>query len=152
MAKSVGVRNKDCTAGLLFIGIALVYLILGRDLEVGTPTEMGPGFFPLIVVSLLAILGVIAIVNSLKDSAGGLPCIPWRPLLVIIGAPLIFASLIEYFGLAPALGAAVWFSTLAERPWHPWKSLLLSALAVFFCWLVFAFAFGVPIPLFKLPG
>ena len=38
MAKSVGVRNKDCTAGLLFIGIALVYLILGRELEVGPPT------------------------------------------------------------------------------------------------------------------
>lgn len=152
MATPVGIRNKDCTAGILFIGIALCYLILGRDLEVGTSTDMGPGFFPLIVVSLLAILGVIAIVNSLRERAGGLPGIPWRPLLVIIGAPLIFATLIEYFGLALALGVAVWFSSLAELPWRPWKSLLLSAFAVFFCWLVFALAFGVPIPLFKLPG
>jgi putative tricarboxylic transport membrane protein len=152
MAAPVNFRNKDFVAGLLFIGFSLGFAILGRRLEFGEPTNMGPGFFPLIVAALLAVLGLITMAGSLRGNAGRLPSVAWRPLAIIVGAPVIFALLVELFGLAPALGVSVFSSTLAGRPRPFWISLGLSSAIVFFCWLVFIVAFGVPIPFAKWPG
>ncbi|MFT3961780.1 tripartite tricarboxylate transporter TctB family protein [Propionivibrio sp.] len=145
--------NKDLLAGLLFIGIALGFLAVGRDLEIGAALDMGPGYFPAVIAGLLALLGLAVTLGALKNRAGrSLPRFKWKPLAMVVGAPLIFAALVDFFGLAPALIAAVWFSTLASRPWHAWKSLGLSVLIAVFCWLVFALAFGMPIPFVKWPG
>ncbi len=146
------VWNKDVLAGLFFIGIALCYVFFGRELEIGTATNMGPAYFPYVVSGLLGVLGLIVILTSLRKRGGiSLPAIAWRPLIIILGAPVIFAVLIEGFGFVPALFTAIFFSTFAARPWHLWKSVCLSAAIVFFCGLVFIAAFGVPIPIAKLP-
>jgi putative tricarboxylic transport membrane protein len=151
MAAPVNFRNKDFVAGLLFIGISLCFVILGKDLEFGEPTNMGPGFFPFIVATLLAILGLITMANSLRGNSDRLPSVVWRPLVIIVGAPVIFALLVELFGLAPALGMSVFSSTFAGRFKNVWVSLGLSAVIVLFCWLVFIVAFGVPILFARWP-
>lgn len=145
--------NKDLLAGLLFIAISLCFLGIGGDLEIGTALEMGPGYFPAVVAGLLALLGIVTTISAVKSRVRiAAPRFKWKPLAIVVGAPLIFAALVDFFGLAPALIAAVWFSTLASRPWHAWRSLGLSIVVAVFCWLVFALAFGMPIPFVKWPG
>jgi putative tricarboxylic transport membrane protein len=151
MAAPVSFRNKDFAAGLLFIGISLCFALLGMDLEFGEPTNMGPGFFPLVVAALIAVLGLITMARSLRGISARLPSVAWRPLVIIVGAPVVFALLVEPFGLAPALGVSVFSSTFAGRSRRLRVSLGLSAGIVFFCWLIFAVALGVPIPFARWP-
>jgi putative tricarboxylic transport membrane protein len=148
-----GIWNKDLLAGLFFIGISLCFLVMGSDLEIGAALDMGPGYFPAVVAGLLALLGIVTTIGALKNRAGSVaPRFKWKPLAMVVGAPLIFASLVDFFGLAPALIVSVWFSTFASRPWQAGKSLGLSVVVAVFCWLVFTLAFGMPIPFVKWPG
>lgn len=174
MAESTGTRRKDVTAGALFIAIAACFLFLGKDLELGTPRNMGPGFFPLLVVILIAALGAGILVGGLRkpkaaghaasatsavasdsfaDAGAGLRrATVWRPLACILGSVMLFAVLVEPFGLAPALGFAVLIATLGGSPWKPLRSIILSILITLFCWLVFVVALGMPMPLVAWPG
>lgn len=153
MAKTADTRGRDIGAGCVFLGIAACFVLLGRNLELGTFRTMGPGFFPLVVSGLLALLGAVTIIGALRRPPGSERiALAWRPLALIVGAPVLFALLVEPFGLVPALGLAVWLSTLGRRPWNPLRSFLLSALVTLFCWLIFVVALGVPIPPVKWPS
>jgi len=143
--------------GFLFVGIAACFALLAKDLELGTSQNMGPGFFPLIVVGLIATLGLVIIVSALHKpggnaNAGATKPMMWRPFVCIIGSPVLFALLVEPFGLIPGLSLSVLFSTLGGRPWRPWHSIAVSALVTFSCWLVFVPGLGMPMPLFNWPG
>ena len=48
---------KDVLAGLTFIGFGLAFAAGATAYDIGDPVRMGPGFFPLVVGGLLAILG-----------------------------------------------------------------------------------------------
>jgi hypothetical protein len=151
MAGSIDPRHKDVLAGALFIGLALCSAWLAHDLEIGTPTNMGPGFFPLIVNGLLAAMGLIIIAGAWRCRAKHDLAMAWRPLFVIVGAPVLFALLIQNTGMAIGLGVSVWLSTLAGRRWQFGSSLVLSAAVTLFCWFIFVRCLGVSIPLAKWP-
>ncbi len=181
MADPANARRNDITAGALFIVVAALFLVLGRDLELGTLRTMGAGFFPMIVSALIAVLGVAMIAGGLRKPApprpaatGQTPAVPaaaagtagsaaaagatralpsaWRPLACVLGSVLLFAVLVEPFGLAPSLSLAVLLATLGGSPWKPIRSIVISILITLFCWLVFVVALGMPMPLFALPG
>jgi hypothetical protein len=80
--------------------------------NVGTGARMGPGYFPLMLGTILAILGCIGIFTSLAvETADGEPVgkIAWQPLVFIIGANLVFGLLlagVASWGL-PAMGLII---------------------------------------------
>lgn len=154
MSESTISREKEILAGSFFLFTALAFYLLGKDLERGSLRSMGPGFFPMIVTGVLAILGTLTIVTGLRSRRGKeKPDVAsLRPLACIFASPALFAILIEPFGLAPSLILSVWLATAGGKPWKPVKSLLLSAVVTVFCYLVFVIALGMPIPLFSWPG
>ena len=50
--------TRNILAGLMFVAFGLLGLWLARDLDGGTASDMGPGYFPQIVCILLVLLGV----------------------------------------------------------------------------------------------
>ena len=50
---------KDFWTGVMFIAIAAVALYAGRGYSLGTAVRMGPGYFPMLLGSLLALIGLI---------------------------------------------------------------------------------------------
>ncbi len=52
------IRNgKDFWAGLMFIGFGLGFVLASFNYSMGSAVRMGPGYFPAVLGSLLAILG-----------------------------------------------------------------------------------------------
>lgn len=154
MSESTSSRGKEILAGSFFLFTSLAFFLLGKNLELGSLRSMGPGFFPMIVTGILALLGMITIAAGLRadKGTGKIDLASLRPLACIFASPALFAILMEPFGLAPSLILSVWLATAGGKPWKPVKSLLLSVVVTAFCYLVFVIALGMPIPLFSWPG
>ena len=55
----IKLRNpRDFWAGLIFLVVGVGAAVIARDYPMGTGGRMGPGYFPFVLSSLLALLGV----------------------------------------------------------------------------------------------
>ncbi|MHC5924178.1 tripartite tricarboxylate transporter TctB family protein, partial [Streptococcus pyogenes] len=80
---------------LLFLGAGVGFAWGATEYSFGTSAQPGPGYFPFGLGVLLAILGALVLFKALTlESSGGDPIgrIAWRPLLVIIGAIVVFGA------------------------------------------------------------
>lgn len=96
--------QKDFFSGLMFtvIGGAFAYGATGYN--IGTGGRMGPGYFPLLLGVILAILGLIIMFKALVVATPNGDKIgkwAWKPLLLIISANLVFGVMI---GGLPSIG------------------------------------------------
>ena len=96
--------QKDFFSGLLYLIIGGGFAIGAFNYTIGDSARMGPGYFPLLVGILLAILGAIIVVKSLVvETPDGDPIgqWAWKPLIFIILANFLFGILL---GGVPSLG------------------------------------------------
>ncbi|MFM8610714.1 MAG: tripartite tricarboxylate transporter TctB family protein [Burkholderiaceae bacterium] len=96
--------QKDFASGLMFTIMGVAFAYGATKYSLGSGARMGPGYFPMMLGILLAILGVIVTFKSLVvETADGEPIgkLAWKPLGFIIGANLLFGILL---GGLPALG------------------------------------------------
>ena len=85
--------QKDFVSGLMFMGIGLAFAWGATKYSLGTGARMGPGYFPLMLGVMMAILGAVITFNSLViDRSGGDKIGKWafQPLVFIIAANLLF--------------------------------------------------------------
>ncbi|PUE17293.1 tripartite tricarboxylate transporter TctB family protein [Limnohabitans sp. MMS-10A-178] len=104
--------QKDFYSGLLYTVVGAAFAYGATSYNIGTGARMGPGYFPLLLGSLLAIIGGIIIFKSLVvetptgDRVGSWA---WKPLSFIIAGNLLFGVLLG--GLPsikfPAMGLIV---------------------------------------------
>ncbi len=111
--------QKDFFSGLMFAVVGGAFAYGATSYTVGTGARMGPGYFPLVLGVILAILGAIVMFKALVvetpsgDKIGGWA---WKPLFFIIAGNLLFGILLG--GLPsiklPAMGliAAIFGTTL----------------------------------------
>lgn len=96
--------EKDFYSGLMFTIVGGAFAIGATTYNIGTGARMGPGYFPLLLGIILAVLGALIMFKGVVtptetgDKLGGMA---WRPLLYIIGANVLFGILL---GGLPKLG------------------------------------------------
>jgi len=96
--------QKDFFAGLMFTLVGAGFAWGATTYTVGSGARMGPGYFPLMLGIVLAILGLVVIFGSLTvETVDGEPIgkIAWKPLVFIIAANLVFGVLL---GGLPSIG------------------------------------------------
>jgi len=140
---------KDFWVGLIYLSAGLLALWAGRNLPVGTGSEMGPGYFPIVLALLLCGFGVTSLVAAVTRRGGPVEPIAWRPLALVTLAVGLFAMLLKPLGLAGALAVLILVSASASREFRfDVKALVGIALFVTFCCLVFRVFLGMPVPIF----
>nr|WP_145545933.1 tripartite tricarboxylate transporter TctB family protein [Variovorax boronicumulans] len=101
----MGIKSqRDFFAGAMFSAFGVAFAWGATNYTVGDSARMGPGYFPLLVGVLIAILGSLIMFNATRHGGpDGDPIgkVAWRPLVFIIGANLAFGVLLA--GL-PSLG------------------------------------------------
>lgn len=145
-------NRKDVASGLLLIGLAAFFAWQAMDLPMGRAIRMGPGYFPMILAGLLALLGLIVLISGLAVPAGESHAInfagwPWRSLALVTLAVVIFGLGIRPLGLGPSMGLAVFLSALASRKFNLLTGLASALIMVAFSWAVFIKGLGLPLPL-----
>jgi hypothetical protein len=96
--------QKDFFAGLMFTIVGAAFGFGASTYTVGNGARMGPGYFPLMLGVVLALLGGFIIFESLvveTEDGEKIGSWAWRPLCFIIGANILFGLLL---GGLPKLG------------------------------------------------
>jgi hypothetical protein len=96
--------QKDFFSGLMFMGVGVAFAWGAGGYTIGNGARMGPGYFPLALGILLAILGVAITFKALVvETVDGdkIGAIAWKPLFFIILANLVFGVMI---GGLPSIG------------------------------------------------
>lgn len=134
--------SRDLTSGLFWLAIAIFFTIESfTHLKLGTLRQPGPGFFPLWSGLLLGILSLILLVRSLRSPERlGSIVIPWRALILVLGALLGYLLFLETLGFVTVtflfllllfrFGKSGWTQSSA------WAAIVTSlAYALFKFWL-----------------
>lgn len=139
---------KDFGAGLLYVGLGLAALWIGRDYPVGSAGRMGPGYFPLVLGSLMVLIGLASLVRSFLVAGSPIGAVAWKALILIIGATCLFGWLLPRVGTIVALMALILVSGAASRHFRlDWRNLSIALAMTLACVLVFIKGLGVPMPI-----
>ena len=96
--------QKDFFSGLMFMTVGIAFAWGATSYSLGSGARMGPGYFPLLLGIILAILGgVITFKAMVIETEGGdkIGKWAWKPLGFIIGANVLFGILL---GGLPKIG------------------------------------------------
>lgn len=87
--------QADFFSGAMFVVVGGVFAIGATNYNIGDGARMGPGYFPLVLGVLLAILGgVITFKALVVETMDGdkIGAMAWKPLIFIIMANLAFGA------------------------------------------------------------
>lgn len=142
--------ERDFWSGLMFIVVGIVFAVGATNYSMGSSARPGPGYFPLLLSIILAILGAIILFKSLTiETEGGDPIghIAWRPLLVVVASITLFGVLLPRAGLFITLPLTVIAVSFAGDEFR-WRGVLIAAtLLTVFSWLIFVVGLSLTIPL-----
>jgi hypothetical protein len=138
--------TRDFWSGVLFLAFGGGAVVLGRRYPFGTTAEMGPGFFPTLLGSLLALMGVIACARSMRraKAEAHIPTIHWRPVVIVLGSVAIFAIALPALGLVVASMLLLVLSRFAAPEFRWGEVVLFGAALTAACTMVFVWALKMP--------
>lgn len=150
--------QRDFVTGVLFSAFGIAFAWGATTYNVGTGARMGPGYFPLMVGVLIAILGVAITIQSLiVKTEDGEPIgrIAWRPLIFIIGANLVFGVLLvgvrawglPGMGLIVAIYALTFIASLAGDQFRFKEVFVLATILAIGSYVAFELALKLNFPI-----
>ena len=140
------IRNpKDFYAGIIFIVVGIIALVIGRDYSLGTTTRMGPGYFPAMLGALLTLLGIVIAARTFLVAGAPIDQVRGRPIILIIASMLAFAALLEPAGLVIATVALVVVGCLASTETGIRDVAILIVFLLTVALGLFVYGLGLPI-------
>jgi Tripartite tricarboxylate transporter TctB family len=118
---------KDILAGAIFIGFGLAFALGALAYDIGSLTNMGPGYVPLVLGLILAGLGGLIILKGFIAVEGEpIGPVDWRAVVLITASLLFFGITVRGLGVVGALFGATLLASLA-RSATGWREALVIA-------------------------
>lgn len=136
--------KTDLIAGGVLVLLGVFFAVQSLGLEIGTSLRMGPGYFPLVLSSLLILLGAVIVVRAAVADNGPMEALAWRGMAFILPAPVFFGLTVRGLGFVPSLFLTALIASGASHKMTLGKALLLAAAVTVFSTLVFSYALGLP--------
>jgi hypothetical protein len=155
MSMQLTPTRRDYLGGTLMLLIGAGALAEGATYDIGTLNNMGPGFFPVALGVLMALVGLGIVVSTRlarrSTASTGSPArrAEWGAWACILGGIAAFVGIGEYGGLAPATFALVFISALGDRTNTLKRAALLALAMVVISAVVFHWALKLQFPLFS---
>jgi hypothetical protein len=140
--------QKDFFSGLLFTAVGVAFAWGATKYSLGTAARMGPGYFPLMLGILMAILGgVITFKALVVETEDGDKVGRWalKPLFFIISANLLFGLMLgglpsikfPAFGLIVGIYALTFVASLAGEEFKFKEVAVLATILAVMSYLAF---------------
>lgn len=149
--------QKDFFSGLMFMVVGIAFAWGATTYSVGSGARMGPGYFPLMLGILLALIGSVITFKALvveTESGDKIGKWAWKPLFFILAANFLFGILLgglPSFGI-PAMGmilgifALVIIASLAGNEFNLKGVLVLSVVLAVGSYLAFVVLLKLQFP------
>ena len=157
-------HNRDYYGGGLMLLFGLGAIWEGMSYRIGTLVRMGPGFFPVALGVILALVGVAIMIGAVASNASAaagaeagakeeknLPP-EWRGWICISLSIIAFVVFGQYGGLVPATFAVVFISALGDKENTVKGAFVLAVVMCLLCVAIFWYALQVQFPLFQWGG
>ncbi len=153
--------ERDFVSGLMFIIVGVAFAWGATSYTVGQAARMGPGYFPLMLGVLLAVLGMIVTFKALVvETVDGQKIGKWayKPLFFIIGANLIFgiclgglpAIGLKPLGLMVGIYALTFVASMAETGWKVKATLILATFLAVLSYVAFVVVLKLQFPVWPV--
>ncbi|MEY4719238.1 MAG: hypothetical protein RL563_1856 [Pseudomonadota bacterium] len=139
----------DFWSAIVFTVVGLAFAMGATNYGMGTSARPGPGYFPIILGVLLAVVGLFVLFGSLgqeplEDDRIVSPV--WRPLLVVVGSVFVAGFLLPRVGMLITLPVVIVLTALASSEFRWREALSLALVLTAGSWLVFVFGLKLRIP------
>ena len=96
--------QKDFFSGLMFLVVGIAFAWGATNYTIGEGARMGPGYFPLVLGCILALIGLFVVFEAMvveTEDGEKVGAFAWKPLFSITGSNIVFGICI---GGIPKLG------------------------------------------------
>ena len=149
--------QKDFFSGLMFMGVGVAFAWGATTYSVGTGARMGPGYFPLMLGVLLAVLGGVITFKALvveTEDGEKLGAWAWKPLFFIIAANLVFGLAlgglpsikIPAMGMIVGIYALTFIASLAGEEFKFREVVILATVLSIMSYLAFIMLLKLQFP------
>jgi len=149
--------QKDFFSGLMFAVVGGAFAWGATHYSIGTGARMGPGYFPLLLGIVLAVLGgFIMFYSMVEHTEDGEPVgrFAWKPITYILGSNLVFGVLlgglpsigVPPMGLVVAIYALVTIASMAGERFRLRDVLILASILAVGSYLAFIVLLKLQMP------
>jgi hypothetical protein len=148
--------QPDFYCGLMFVAVGIAFAWGATSYSVGDAARMGPGYFPLMLGVLMALVGLVVALKAVGRSPEPekIGKWAWRPLVYIITANVVFGLLLAglpaiglpAFGMIVAIYALTFIASMAQAEWKFRTTLILATALAIGSYLVFVLALKLQFP------
>ncbi len=140
--------QKDFFSGIMFMAVGVAFAWGATNYTLGTAARMGPGYFPLMLGILMAILGAVITFKAMvveTEDGEKIGAWAWRPLFFVIAANLVFGLMlgglpslkIPAMGLIVGIYALTFIASLASDEFKLKPVTILATILAIFSYLAF---------------
>jgi hypothetical protein len=139
-------NDRNLLRGLFLVAISLVFGIGALQYRIGSFDRAGPGLFPLLVSSLLLLIGVATIIRARYVERVGIE-FNVKNIAIIIASLCGFAFVSEHFKMIAGIIFMVFFASLAARTYSVARNIKICVGLIAVA-LVFQKLLGFNLPLY----
>lgn len=141
--------HKDFALGAACLAIGAAFALTATSYNLGTASKMGPGYFPFVLGTLLAVIGAIIAARSMaaRRVLRQLDRIEPKAALLVLGSICLFAILYDDVGLVLAIIGAVVLSSRAAPDYSLLQAFFAGVVLCVLCVVIFVWALGLQMPL-----
>ncbi len=140
--------QKDFFSGLMFTAVGVAFAWGATKYSLGTGARMGPGYFPMMLGVLMAVLGGVITFKAMvieTEDGDKVGSWAWKPLLFIIAANLLFGLMLgglpsikfPAFGLIVGIYALTFVASLAGEEFKFKEVIVLATVLAIMSYLAF---------------
>ena len=139
-------NDRNLARGLFLMAISLAFGLTALKYPIGDFGRAGPGLFPVLISSMLFLIGVATVVRSRYVEKAALSLNP-RNIGIILSSLCAFAVVTLLVNMTVAIIVMVFIATLAGSN-YSWKLNVKISIGLCLMALVFAKLLGMNLPLY----
>lgn len=137
--------TQDIIGGILLTALGLFAAFYAQRYEFGSLNRMGPGYFPVALGVVLAVLGLLIAIPAFFRSGERID-IKWKTFGIIIGCVVLFGATLKLLGIVLATMLAVFVASLADNQ-ITWRGRAMVSVGVAaITYLVFIYGLSMVLP------
>jgi len=142
--------ERDFWSGLMFLGVGLAFAWGATYYSFGSSARPGPGYFPVGLGLLLALLGAFTLFEALTietEDGEKIGAWAWKPLIWITASVAVFGYALPRLGMVISLPLLIVVAASAGDEFKPKEALVNAFILTLGSWLIFIVGLKLTIPL-----